>query len=114
MLHGMFYLIGVVFLIGYAGHEFYISWFTNLIPLWNSVLEVGVVMGLWSVIILFHLFFVKLGNAEDAALGEALEREYARAEHESTYTERYQRLTDTEYDTEPDHEDKPKRNHGVR
>jgi hypothetical protein len=113
MLHGIVYTLGIVFLVAFAAHELYLQQFTNLLPEWNAVLQTGVVMSLWAIGILLHFLFVRLSNAEDVALGEALEREYTLREREQSYAEHYERLSEPLDNLNFDLEDKPKRRHRV-
>src|SRR5690606_22456337 len=38
----------------------------------NTLYEAGIIMGIWTVVLIFHFVFNRMGDAEDKALGEAL------------------------------------------
>lgn len=83
----------------------------------NTILSAGLFMGIWTLVLIFHFVFNRMGDAEDTALGEALEKEYARSESEDNAHWDRQRLPEisrlvdvpSEADTY-DEEEKPKRN----
>lgn len=125
LLNGFAYGSGIIFSILMIIVR-YQDWQNATLPSWktytttalnNTILSAGLFMGIWTLVLVFHFVFNRMGDAEDTALGEALEKEYARGESEdNAHWDRQQlpeisRLVDVpgEADTYED-EEKPKRN----
>jgi hypothetical protein len=116
--HTMAYIAGILFSIGLITNQyFYVlelmrrsdGW--NYWTMYNQMLNsVGIGLGIWTLFLVFHFIFNRMGNEEDVAIGAALEHEYARSDYQA---ERYERLHEPHLEEETDYEDKPKRNHGV-
>jgi hypothetical protein len=73
----------------------------------QTLVAFGFGLGIWTLFLVFHSVFNRMGNEEDVALGKALEPEYARSEYQE---ERYQRLREPIIEDDEDYESKPKRN----
>jgi hypothetical protein len=115
-LHLMFYMAGFIAGLGISISEYLrLAEQMLLYPEYNywdnfysMIISMGAGLGIWTLIILFHFIFNRMGNEEDKALGAALEQEYTRSDERSY--ERYERLHEDVYE---DDEIKPKQN-GIR
>lgn len=85
--------------------ETYVTWLQA--SFYNTLAGAGFMMGIWTLVLIGHFVFNRMGDAEDQALGAALEPEYARSE---AIEERYHRLVETPDDYENYFDEKPKRN----
>lgn len=93
------------------------SWKTyTTTALSNTILSAGLIMGVWTLVLIFHFVFNRMGDAEDTELGEALEKEYARSDTEEISGWKRQnvpniaRLVDVPGEDDYYDEEKPKRN----
>ncbi len=82
---------------------------------YNILIPGGFIVGIWTLVLIFHFVFNRMGDSEDKALGEALENEYARSEareNRKAYLPDVDRLMDnTQEDYYDDYDErKPKRN----
>jgi hypothetical protein len=113
--HMMAFIMGILFSIGLTINQYFhiqeLMRRTDGYNYWamfnQTVASIAIGLGIWTVLLIFHFAFNRMGNEEDVALGKALEPEYARSDYQE---ERYQRLREPFIEDDEDYEAKPKRN----